>query len=101
MVSVVTKFSSLIRAGKMDDAATMVEQWPVVVSSHVTMYGGERCKLLGTVLHVSKAKKLNVASKGGEKKMKRDLAYHRLLFVRLLTITILVFCSSLSLGLFL
>lgn len=85
MASVVTKFSDFIRNGKLDDAAAIISTWPVVLSSDVQVFSAEKCKLLGAVLHISRGKKVHVASKTvGDKKSKRQVVYHRLLFVRLL-----------------
>lgn len=80
---VVTHFSNLLSLGQRQLVVDAVAQWPVIRASEVSMYPEEDERLLGTVVHVSKAKKVTVGSKNSvDKKAKRELPYHRLVFVR-------------------
>jgi hypothetical protein len=59
-----------------------IEHWPVIVSSEVSMFPEEDQLLFGTVVHVSKAKKVIVSSKNAsDKKAKKELPYFGLVFV--------------------
>lgn len=77
-----THFSKLLSVGRRDEVVNAIEQWPVIFSPDVTTCAEDDQKLFGTVVHISKAKKVSVASKSADKKAKREMAYHRLVFVR-------------------
>ena len=85
----------LVRNGKLAEANQVIDTWPIVLSTNVSFSGVERVKVLGTVLHVSKTKKLQYVRTVGEKKMKKEANYHRLVFCRLVCIKCLSIISIL------
>ena len=91
MASVVTVIYKLIEKRKFDEAAATVAAWQEVKCIEVTPFGGEECKILGTVLHIARVKKVKVSTEtgSGDKKQRRDLPYYRIVFVRLVAMSIL------------
>jgi hypothetical protein len=77
----ISKISYLIKRGRVNDAIAAVQTYPKLLSSGITV-SGEKSQLVGLVLHVSKTKKVNLTKAVGEKKFKREVAYHRLVFCR-------------------
>ena len=64
-------------------ALALVRRYEVVVSANVSVSCSVNSKLLGTVLHVAKCKKVTFNVKvGAEKKARRESAYYRLVFCR-------------------
>ena len=92
-----TRVAMLVRNGKLAEANQLIDTWPIVLSTNVSFSGVERVKVLGTVLHVSKTKKFQYVRTVGEKKMKKEANYHRLVFCRLVCIKCLRIISILSL----
>ena len=68
--------------GQLDRAVAAVAGYQTVVSTNVHT-GGQKVKLLGTVLHISKAKKLGFTRTFADKKAKCETTYFRLVFCRL------------------
>ena len=84
MSTCITKFSNYIRSGKLTEAKALVRDWPIVHSGDITMQGGTKTKLNGTILHISKGKKVHMLTKyGNEKRVKKEVSYYRLVFLRL------------------
>jgi len=71
----------MVQRKELQKVVAIVQTYKTLVSSSVSTTG-ELAKVLGTVLHVSKAKKVSFTAKIGEKKMKRDVAYYRMMFCR-------------------
>ena len=65
-----TRVSMLVRNGKLAEANQLIETWPTVLTTNVSFSGIDRVKVLGTVLHVSKMKKLQYVRTQGDKKVK-------------------------------
>lgn len=66
MASSVSKLSFLLRKRRFDDAMAMVAPYQTVVSGNVSITE-TTAKVLGTILHVAKAKRLGYAKTVGEK----------------------------------
>jgi len=77
-----TILTSYLSRGQLDKAVNSVSTYQEVLSSTVTT-GGAKIRLSGTVLHISKMKKLGFAKPFGDKKSKREVSYFRLIFCRL------------------
>lgn len=82
MASTVTVISKMLSNRDENGVTNLVNNWPVVCSSQVTVGGGRKAKLIGTSLHISKARKVVVTAEK-EKRTKKELAYYRLMFIRL------------------
>lgn len=80
MASPVTAFAQMLRCRDENGAMNMIKNWKVVTSVEVKI-SGEKNLLLGTVLHISKGKKVQVGI-GREKKIRKELPYFRLFFIR-------------------
>ena len=85
-----TRVSILVQNGKLAEANQLIDTWPTILSTNVSFSGVEKVKALGTVLHVSKTKKLQYIRTVGKKKMKKKAIYHRLVFCRLVCIKCLI-----------
>ena len=95
-MSTISRVSYWLKKGRRDDALAFARQHRVVVSGSVETGESGLVRLLGTVLHVSKGKKLSIAkSTTGDKKQRRDVNYFRLVFCRLVYIHILNYLCSL------
>ena len=78
-----TRISRLMADRKLNDAYAVIENYERIVSANVTAASAAERMLLGTVLHVAKAKKFSFTSAGrAEKKIRREGVYHRILFCR-------------------
>lgn len=91
MASTVTVISKMLSNRDEKGVRKLVKDWPVICSSQVTVGGGRKTKLIGTLLHISKARKVLVTA-GKEKKIKKELAYYRLMFIRLAVEIVLYLC---------
>jgi hypothetical protein len=78
----ISKISHLIKKGRMNDAEAATADYRLLSSHEVSATGGSRTKVAGMVLHVSKAANVAVAKKLGDKKVKRQVLNHRLVFCR-------------------
>lgn len=81
MASCITKLAFLLKKGRVDEARASVEGYRHVISASVGN-NAEKCVLHGTVLHVSKSKKVGFFGKMGEKRTKKEVTYFRLVFCR-------------------
>ena len=79
----VTRITRLLYQRKLQDAIASVDRHETVFSWEVAVGTRKNEKLIGTVLHISKGKKLSFVYTVAGKKMKRDTTYHRLIFCRL------------------
>lgn len=66
----------------MGDADAATANYRLLCSHEISATGGSRTKVVGMVLHISKAANVAVAKKLGEKKIKRQVLNHRLVFCR-------------------
>lgn len=76
-----SRFGYMIQQGSMARVEQMVAQYPTMVSTSISMTGCKG-KVEGTILHVSKSKKVIYNAKFGEKKMKKETSYFRMVFCR-------------------
>lgn len=81
MSSAITRLSRYLSRGELQKAEMLVGDYTVITSGNATV-GADNVKLLGMILHVSKAKKVAMARSVGEKKVKRDVSYYRMVFCR-------------------
>jgi hypothetical protein len=85
---VITYYSKLMREHNNIEVHSLTAKWPVVLLSDINPDGGVRRKVRGTILNISKGKKVVIGMNkpggggGAEKKLKRELAYHLLVFLR-------------------
>ena len=80
----ISVLSFYVKKGRHADALRVVANYQKVTSSSVSI-DGDKNKVLGYVLHVSKGKKMSVTTvKTGnyEKRLKHEVIYHRLVFCR-------------------
>ena len=59
----------------------IITNYKNVVSTAVQPIGGI-AKVIGIVMHISKSKKMSYSGKIGEKKIKKEIAYYRMVFCR-------------------
>jgi hypothetical protein len=84
MASSTSSVAYMIQQGRTDDVRDMISTYRNLVSGNVTV-NGRKSKVLGTVLHIAKAKRFSMQTKVGEKRVKRDVNYFRLIFLRLVS----------------
>jgi ribosomal protein L21 len=77
-----SKIAMLVKKGKTDDALAAVAAFTVLVSNNVSVSGANKTMVKGMVLHIARSKKVTIAKSQGDKKTKRELPYHRLVFCR-------------------
>ena len=77
----ITMLGAFLSRGQLDRAVAAVAAYQTVVSTEVRT-GGQKVKLVGTALHISKAKKVGYTRTFAEKKAKRETTYFRLVFCR-------------------
>jgi hypothetical protein len=71
----------MVQRGEIEKLKRMIADYPLVVSRSVGMICAKN-KLMGTCLHFSKAKKLIFNGRLGDKKIKREVSYFRMVFCR-------------------
>ena len=81
MASKISKLSLLLKRNRTSEINKELEKFTDEPSTNVTI-SGAKVKVTGLVLHVSKSKKLNVQKTVGDKRSRRELSYHRLIFCR-------------------
>jgi len=67
----ITMLGAFLSRGQLDRAVAAVAAYQTVISTEVRT-GGQEVKLVGTVLHISKAKKVGYTRTFAEKKAKRE-----------------------------
>ena len=85
MSSVITMILGSGDPNAVQQARAAVAGFRVVTISDVAESSGGKTQLHGTVLHMSRSKKVTITTKipgGVAKKAKTELAYHRLVFIR-------------------
>ena len=83
MAGMLSRFALMIQECKFDEVKALIDRYPTIVSGSASV-SGRKSKVLGTVLHVSKGKKLTYNSKTTiDKKIKKETAYYRMVFCRL------------------
>jgi hypothetical protein len=83
MSSRLSYLSMLLAQKRVEDAMKYIDGYQNVVSSVLVPSSGARRLIQGTVLHIAKSKKLSFSTRSnGEKKLKRDGNYLRLIFCR-------------------
>jgi hypothetical protein len=81
MSSTITRLSCYLSRGELTKAEMLVANYKIIVSGNATV-GADNVTLFGMVLHVSKGKKVAMARSVGDKKVKRDVSYYRMVFCR-------------------
>jgi short-subunit dehydrogenase involved in D-alanine esterification of teichoic acids len=84
MASKISKLTLLLKKKRMNEIGQELARMKQELSTTVTICGA-KSKVIGLVMHVSKFKRLSVTTvnKGvGDKRSRRELAYHRLVFCR-------------------
>ena len=76
-----SRFATMICMGQKDKVVTMISNYAETVSSTVSSTG-KLSKVLGTTIHISKGKKISFVGKLGDKRVKREMAYFRMVFLR-------------------
>jgi hypothetical protein len=77
----VTRFARMAANKDEKGIVRIVKDYRTIASTSVTYFGGQ-AKVLGTVLHVSKGKKLTFTGRVADKKIKREISYYRMVFCR-------------------
>ena len=83
MSSTITRLSRHLSRGELQKAQMLVANCSVIDSGNATV-GADNVKLLGMILHISKAKKVVATATlfGGKKKVKKEVSYFRMVFCR-------------------
>jgi predicted transcriptional regulator YdeE len=84
MASRISRLTFLLKKNRVDEIQRELSLLKEEQSTSITI-SGAKSKVIGLTMHVSKAKKMHVSavSKGvGDKRLKRELTYHRLVFCR-------------------
>jgi hypothetical protein len=86
MNSRVSRLSRLMTSRNVDAALRIVQNYETIVAANVVVGSASSCKVVGTILHVAKCKKVSFVQKSvsgqGDKKTRREAVYHRLVFCR-------------------
>ena len=77
----ISKLSFLLKKGRHAEALASVANYKTVVSDSVSV-SGDKVKVMGQVMHVSKGKKMSMSRSINEKRAKVDVTYYRLVFCR-------------------
>lgn len=83
MAARMTALSYMIKTGDNVSALQYVTRYPTVLSNSKEIGTALKSKLLGTSLHISKAKKVTFSKTLGNKLQRKESSYYRLLFCRL------------------
>ena len=82
MAGLLSRFAMMVQEGKFNEIESLIYRYPTIVSTSASVTG-QKSKVLGTVLHVSKGKKITYNMKTvGDKKIKKETAYYRMVFCR-------------------
>jgi carbonic anhydrase len=78
----ISKLSFLMKKGRIDEAVASLASYRTVVSDSVSV-SGDKVKVMGLVMHVSKGKKLAMMKSTQQDKRSRiEIIYYRLVFCR-------------------
>ena len=81
-MTTLTRISLLLKKGRRADAIRVVNGYDLLLASSVRNVAGNN-RLHGTVLHIAKAKKVQLSrSVSAEKRSKSEMSYYRLVFCR-------------------